>query len=237
MGRQVCGAPRSIRYLRVSLTDRCNFRCVYCMPPPGIPKIDHAEILRFHEVLAIVRLMADRFGVTKVRVTGGEPLVRRGACALLTELCQIPGLSDVTLTTNGSLLEPMAPAIRGAGVKRINVSLDTLRRDRFLAITRCDGLDRTLRGIEAALACGFRPVKINTVVLQENLDEIPDLIDFAQRTGVEIRFIERMPYGAPGRSIPNDEVLRAIKRRHRLSSLQGDGEAGSTSVRYRIDDG
>ncbi len=229
---------KSIRYLRVSLTDLCNFRCAYCMPPEGVRKIPHSEMLRFDEMISIIRLLAARFGITKVRVTGGEPLVRREVCTFLAQLCRVPGLTDVSLTTNGYFLDEMAADIRRAGVKRLNISLDTFRHDLFREITGVDGLDRTLRGIETALASGFSPVKLNVVVLRTNLDEVLAFVAFARNTGVEVRFIEQMPIRAQrSEYIPNSEVKRLIEERHGLSPVAEDGNPGSSAMRYTVDGG
>lgn len=244
---------KMLRYLRVSLTDRCNFRCSYCMPPQGIQKISHDEILRYHEVLWIIGVMAHRFGVRKVRVTGGEPLVRRGVCDFLTDLCRIPGLVDVSLTTNGYLLEEMAGAIHAAGVRRINISLDTFDRELFRRITGVDGLDQTLRGVDAALSRGFSPVKLNVVVLESNMGEVLDFVAYGRRKGVEVRFIEQMPGWDGGTDhVPNGAVKRLIESRHALRRLRSgedrSGESdlaggergangGDAAVRYAVDGG
>jgi cyclic pyranopterin phosphate synthase len=209
---------RKIDYLRVSLTDRCNFRCVYCMPPRGVIKLRHEDMLTLEELAAVVRLMATDLGVTKVRVTGGEPLVRRGALGFLRELGTIPGIRDLSLTTNGFHLEGMAAAIREAGIRRLNISLDTLRHDRFKEITRVDGLDRVLRGIDAAREQGFSPIKLNVVSMRETLDEAPDLIRFGIAKGVQVRFIELMPSHEAARPtfVPNAAIREAIEREYRL---------------------
>jgi cyclic pyranopterin phosphate synthase len=187
---------RRVRYLRVSLTDLCNLRCRYCMPPEGVVKMSHEEMLRLEELAAVVRIFVARLGIEKVRVTGGEPLVRHGALAFLQALGAIPGLRDLALTTNASFLAELAEAVRQAGVRRVNISLDTLRPDAFRRITGIDGLDRVLAGIEAATRAGFEAVKLNAVILPETVAEAPALVRFAATRGIVLRFIERMP--APG---------------------------------------
>ncbi|HQG29284.1 MAG TPA: radical SAM protein, partial [Candidatus Ozemobacteraceae bacterium] len=159
-------------YLRLSVTDRCNLRCVYCMPPEGIPKLDHEQILRYEEMLAIVRACVSE-GVHRVRITGGEPLVRKGLCGFIESLARIAGIDDISLTTNGILLADFARDLRSSGVARVNISLDSLRADRYATITRGGDVDRVMAGIEAAIAAGLAPVKINTVMIPgQNDDEI-----------------------------------------------------------------
>ncbi|MEW6112023.1 MAG: GTP 3',8-cyclase MoaA [Thermodesulfobacteriota bacterium] len=185
---------RTIDYLRVSITDLCNFRCVYCRPPEGVKLVTHEEILRYEEILTIVEVALE-IGIRKVRITGGEPLVRRGVVDFITRLTRLPGLDDVALTTNGVLLTEMAQDLKVAGLKRLNISLDSVRRDTFTRITGQDKLDQVLAGIDAALTLGFHPVKIN-VVLLEGINE-EDMPDFARMTldrPLDVRFIERMPF-------------------------------------------
>lgn len=184
---------REITYLRVSVTDLCNLRCVYCMPPEGVKKLSHNAILRYEEIAEVVRVAAQH-GVRKVRLTGGEPLVRSDLPELVHILASIPGIEDISLTTNGLLLEKMAPALQAAGLKRINVSLDTLQPEKFARITRGGSLETTWRGIEAAERVGMRPVKINVVAMRGvNDDELPDLARLTITRGWDVRFIELMP--------------------------------------------
>lgn len=184
---------RPITYLRVSVTDRCNFRCVYCMPAGGIVQRDHAAIMRYEEIAAVVRLAAEH-GVRKVRLTGGEPLVRADLPALVRMIAGIPGVEDISLTTNGFLLEKMAPALRDAGLTRVNVSLDTLNPETFARITRGGSLDTVLRGLEAAERQGFAPIKINVVVMRGvNDGELCSLARLSLERGWIVRFIELMP--------------------------------------------
>lgn len=187
---------RHIHYLRVAVTDRCNFRCKYCMPAEGVEWIEHSDILRYEELLRIINAFAS-LGVNKVRITGGEPLVRKGLIAFLKEVSHIPGIREVGLTTNGSLLEKYAPLLKEAGVTRINVSLDTLRRERFIKLTGQDNLQEVLAGIRKAQEVGLTPVKINMVVMKGfNSDEVADMAKLAKDHPYQIRFIEYMPFRA-----------------------------------------
>jgi cyclic pyranopterin phosphate synthase len=230
---------RQIDYLRISLTDLCNFRCVYCMPEAGVKKLAHEQILRREELVAITQLMVERFGIRKVRVTGGEPLIRRGAAAFLREIRCIPDLEDLALTTNAYLLEEFAADIKAAGVGRINISLDTLRPDRFRAITRREGLEKVLRGIEAASAAGFDPIKLNVVALKETLDEAAGFIAFGLERNIEVRFIELMPFRAETHAsyISNDKIRKEIETRYTLTEAADEGGSGGPAVRYRINAG
>lgn len=190
---------RSISYLRVSVTDRCNLRCQYCMPPDGVVSIPHENILRYEEIVRIVRLGAE-LEITKVRLTGGEPLVRAGIVSLVAMLAAIPGVDDLAMTTNGILLAGYARELARAGLNRVNVSLDTLRAERFRAITRLGNIQDVERGIAAAHEAGLEPVKVNTVLMRGVNDD--EIVDFARRTLEEpfhVRFIEEMPVGLTGR--------------------------------------
>lgn len=186
---------RRLNYLRISVTDRCNLRCTYCVPGDRIDRLSHDEILRYEEILRIVRIGV-KLGITKVRVTGGEPLVRKGVIGFLESLSKISGLSELTLTTNGVYLEEHLQRIRAAGIRRLNISLDTLQREKFARITGHDAFDRVWQGIESARDNGFAPIKLNVVALRGTNDD--ELIDFARltfRTPYHIRFIEHMPIG------------------------------------------
>jgi len=186
-----CG--RSITYLRISITDRCNLRCVYCMPPDGVEWQPHENILRFEEIVEFVRVAASQ-GIRQVRLTGGEPLVRPGVVDLVQMLSEIPGIDDLSLTTNGLLLEKLAQPLKKAGLKRVNVSLDTLKPEKYLRICRGGSLDAVLRGLSAAENAGFEPIKINMVVMRGVNDD--ELVDFARLTlenPWHVRFIELMP--------------------------------------------
>jgi cyclic pyranopterin phosphate synthase len=188
---------RAVGYLRVSVTDRCNLRCVYCMPPEGVPSCAHDEILRYEEIETVVRAAAE-LEIHKVRLTGGEPLVRRGIVDLVRRLSVIPGIDDLSMTTNGILLSRYAADLARAGLKRVNVSLDTLRPERFRQITRRGELADALAGIEAARRVGLVPVKINAVIIRGlNADEVIDLAYKTVSDGWHVRFIEWMPVGTP----------------------------------------
>ncbi|NIQ93783.1 MAG: radical SAM protein, partial [Desulfuromonadales bacterium] len=183
---------RTINYLRLSVTDRCNLRCRYCMPAEGIAKRDHHEILTFEDLYEIAEC-ATSLGVRKIRVTGGEPLVRKGILAFLQRLSNLPGLDELVLTTNGTLLPGMAEDLRAVGVRRLNISLDSLRPETFSSITRKDNLEDVLSGIEAARRCDL-PVKVNTVVMGGvNDDEILDFVRLTLDQQISVRFIEYMP--------------------------------------------
>jgi cyclic pyranopterin phosphate synthase len=186
---------RPISYLRISVTDRCNLRCIYCMPPEGVAPRSHEEILHYEEIATIVRAAAD-LGITKIRLTGGEPLVRLGLVDLVHMIAQVPGVDDLAMTTNGILLPRYAAALAEAGLQRVNISLDTLRPERFHHITRRGRLEDVLAGMEAAQAAGLTPIKINTVVIRGmNDDEVVDLARKTAESAWNVRFIELMPVG------------------------------------------
>jgi cyclic pyranopterin phosphate synthase len=183
---------RPIDYLRVSITDRCDLRCIYCTPLGGSPKLDHDDILSYEEFLHLIQVAVD-MGITKVRLTGGEPLVRKGVTDFCSRLAGLPGLQSLSLTTNGVMLEELAQDVYNAGIRRINISLDTLQPQKFLRITRRDEFHRVWRGIQAAENVGFNPIKINVVVMRGiNDDEILDLAKLTLDRSYRIRFIEFM---------------------------------------------
>ena len=185
---------RTVDYLRISITDRCDFRCVYCMAE-DMTFLPRAQILTLEEIATLGKAFAE-LGVKKIRITGGEPLVRKGALELLQTLGQIESLHELVITTNGSQLETMATGLKAASVKRINISLDTLDVDKFKAITRTGDLQQVLRGIEAVKAAGFERIKINAVILKDrNHLEVCDLVQYAVDKGIDISFIEEMPLG------------------------------------------
>jgi cyclic pyranopterin phosphate synthase len=207
--------------LRVSVTDRCNLRCLYCMPGEGVSKIPAGDILRYEEILRLVRIGAAQ-GIRKVRITGGEPLVRSGIAGFVSKLSSVEGIVDLCLTTNGVLLKGLARDLKRAGLNRVTISLDSLRRDRFEQITGRDALDLVLDGIDASLAEGFVPVKVNVVVMQGmNEEEIVDFSRLSVSHPLEVRFIERMPFGKreetrgcglwEGQGLAGKEVLRRIE--------------------------
>jgi cyclic pyranopterin phosphate synthase len=232
---------REINYLRVSITDRCNLRCVYCMPKEGLSLLGHEDILRYEEILRIIRV-AVKLGITKVRITGGEPLVRRGAVDFIASLMSLDGLADVSLTTNGILLETFAEDLAHAGVKRINISLDSLDPVKYGEITRGGNLQSVLKGIDAVQLLGFSPIKINIVAVRGcNDDEILDFARLAHSRPFQVRFIELMPFGGSGLSegqfIPNIEILDRIRTVYRLSRVNGGEGNGGPARMYHVEGG
>ena len=225
--------------LRISITDRCNVRCFYCMPESGSRYIPHPEILRYEEIVRFVRV-AVSLGVTKVRVTGGEPLVRRDLSVLIRALAGIEGVRDLSLTTNGVLLAEHARALHDAGLRRLNVHLDTLDRERFIQITRRDELLRVLEGLEACRRLGFGPIKINAVAVKGLVEpDIVPLARFGRENGYDVRFIEFMPLDAQGiwdrgRVLFADDIIRTLS--HEISPLveipDRDPRAPATEYRY-----
>ena len=217
------GCGRTIDYLRLSVTDRCNYRCRYCMPEEGVCKRDHRDMLTLEE-LAEIAWAAVQLGVKKIRLTGGEPLVRRGIVDLCRMLRAIPGLEELCLTTNGSLLPELAAPLREAGVDRLNISLDTLRPERFAQITRRGQLSDVLEGIAAAEAAGFQGLKFDTVLIGGfNDDEIPDFVELTRDHPWEMRFIELMPMGPCADwdkrcFLPGDVVLQRIGALQQIES-------------------
>jgi cyclic pyranopterin phosphate synthase len=187
---------RRVEYLRLSVTDRCNYRCVYCMPARGVTFVPRSEVLQYDELLRLVRVFVS-MGIARVRITGGEPLVRKELVPkLIAPLCATPGVGDVAMTTNGHLLAEHAQALVDAGMRRVNVSLDTLDADTFTRITRGGDLAAVLRGLEAARRAGLEPVKLNAVIVGgQNEHEAPALVRFAAEHGYVLRFIEYMPIG------------------------------------------
>jgi len=230
---------RPISYLRISVTDRCNLRCVYCMPPEGIPGRAHEEILRYEEIETIVRAAAE-LGISKVRLTGGEPLVRLGIVDLVRTCAAIPGIDDLAMTTNGMLLARYAADLAAAGLRRVNVSLDTLSPERFRHITRCGQLEDVLDGMEAAREAGLKPIKINTVVMRGmNDDEVVDLARKTLTAAWNVRFIELMPVGNGVLAAGGwrERVVTAGEIRQQIESALGKLEsarmsAGSGPARY-----
>ena len=216
---------REITYLRISITDRCNYRCRYCMPEEGVEKRAHGDICSLEE-LRDMAAAAVRCGVKKIRVTGGEPLVRRGAVDFCRMLAEIPGVEELCLTTNGSLLAEQAAALREAGVTHLNISLDTLNEERFRAITRAGTLSDVLRGLESAERAGFEKIKLNCVLLGGvNDDEIADFAALTRAHDWQVRFIERMPMGCGrdfGAYLPAQAVL---ERCPELEAISHDGVA------------
>ena len=230
---------RHVTYARLSVTDRCDFRCVYCMSE-DMTFLPRAQVLTLEEIYTLARTFTE-LGVTKLRLTGGEPLVRRNILWLVREMGKLPGLEELTLTTNGSQLDRMAGHLSDAGVKRINVSLDSLDEARFHTITRVGDLNKVLRGIEAARTAGFKKLKLNTVILKgRNEDEILDLVDYVVERGMDISFIEEMPLGLVddhNRALTfysSDEVRRDIEIRYRLTPTTET--TGGPARYYRVAD-
>ena len=235
------GHGRRISDLRVSVTDRCNFRCQYCMPADGLPWLERDHILRFEEIQRVVGVMAG-MGVTDVRLTGGEPLVRRDFPRLVGMLAGVPGVEDLSLTTNAYLLERDAEALVAAGITRVNVSIDSLQRDRFFQLTRRDSLPQVLRGLHAIAAFPeVRPIKVNAVALRGFTEEeaLP-FADFARSTSFQVRFIEFMPLDgdhawSSDQVLPGEEIREIIHRVHPLE--EAPREAHATARVFRFLDG
>lgn len=206
---------RRIDYLRLSVTDRCNLRCIYCMPPEGVPHLDHADILTYEEIIRFLHV-AVKAGIGKVRLTGGEPLVRRDVERLVEGIAALRPRLDISLTTNGTLLASMAEKLAAAGLKRVNVSIDSLHPETYRRLTRGGDLNSALEGVEAALEAGLEPVKINVVTLKHLNDEVEGFLDLVYRLPVHVRFIEYMsPCGAVDASyfVSNQELRAALLRR------------------------
>lgn len=230
---------RQITYLRISVTDRCDLRCVYCMSE-DMQFVPRSNLLSLEETVRIGTTFV-KLGISKIRITGGEPLVRKNIMYLLDHLGSLPGLEDFTITTNGTQLARYAQALRNAGVTRINISLDSLRPERFKQITRTGKLAKVLDGIDAARDVGFSRIKLNTVILKhKNHDEILDLVDFARLKGLDISFIEEMPLGAIQEHnraytyYSSDEILNDLRQRYTLTATTES--TGGPSRYYRMKD-
>ena len=227
-----------MRDLRISVTDRCNFRCAYCMPAEGMKWVPRDEVLTFEEIERFAKLCVEHFGFDGIRLTGGEPLVRAHLPRLIERLAKL-GV-DLALTTNGATLRNHAQALADAGLKRINVSLDSLDRDRFLELTRRDELENVLDGIDAAIEAGLSPVKVNAVMMRGiNDDEAVDFATFGRERGVTVRFIEFMPLDATGewtkaKVVPAEEIVEAIDAVYPLEPIVRGTEPAE---RFRFADG
>ena len=233
---------RTVRDLRISVTDRCNFRCTYCMPEEGLKWLDKAEVLSFEEIVRVSRVLVERFGINSLRLTGGEPTVRAHLPRLIDQLATLRledgSKPNIALTTNGATLRNIAGELRAAGLDRINVSLDSLRADRFLAMTRRDELDNVLAGIAEASNAGFEIVKVNTVVERgANEDEILDMARYGRDNGVQVRFIEFMPLDASNiwernKVVTQDEIVSVISSEFPLEIVPARGAAPADRWRY-----
>lgn len=234
----VASGGRQIKYLRVSVIDQCNLRCMYCIPLKRIPIVKLKEILTLEEIERVVRCAVEN-GVRKVRVTGGEPLIRPGLIEFIYRLRQIPSLNEITMTTNGILLADKARELAAAGLSRVNVSLDSLRPEVFTHITGRGDLSRVIEGIEAAERAGLVPIKINAVVMRGvNDDEIPELARLSQTRGWHVRFIEFMPVGCAAMRwkewfVPASEILSRIAEVGELTPLPPEGGGGPARC-YRL---
>ncbi len=234
---------RRIRNLRVSVTDRCNFRCVYCMPAEGLPWLPRADILTYEEIARLVRIAAS-IGIEQVRLTGGEPLVRRDLPDLVAMISKVPGLTSLSLTTNGFSLARMARPLADAGLTRINVSLDSLVRERFAQLTRRDALAQVLAGLDALAGCPtIRPIKINAVAMRGfTEEEVVDFARFARRTGFRVRWIEFMPLDAD-QIWRKEDILTGAEIKALIEAEFGPlvpvtgGDPSETARRYTFSDG
>ncbi len=222
---------RQIEYMRISITDRCNLRCAYCMPEKGVEWIPHSMILTFEEILQVMEA-STKLGFSRFRITGGEPLVRKGVLDFLQRAAKIKGVEDLMLTTNGILLEEMAPDLKAAGVDRINVSLDTFDGERFREVTRGGDVNKVIAGIFKALEVGLNPVKINAVVVRDfNDHELPKFLDLARNYPLHVRFIELMPIGTSSERrsdfVPIAEMKKiiGIEDLHPVQDIRGGGPA------------
>jgi cyclic pyranopterin phosphate synthase len=222
-----------VDYLRLSITDRCNLRCTYCMPPEGVPPRSHDDILSYEELVAFARVAAE-CGISKVRITGGEPLVRHGCADFIGMLARTGGIADIALTTNGLLLPRYADDLRRNGLRRVNVSIDSLDPERYAALTRGGRLDDALAGLDAAFDAGFEPVKLNVLLLEGIEDELDAFVRLTLDRAVHVRFIEFMPLDrrlvVDGHMVPAPHVLELLRARHVLEPV--DGPYGHGPARY-----
>jgi cyclic pyranopterin phosphate synthase len=230
---------RNLNYLRISITDRCNLNCIYCKPQTFTPKLSHNEILRYEEIIRLLKIFT-KLGIQKVRITGGEPLVRKGVYNFLKRLSEFKTLKDISLTTNGVLLKDNINKIKNTGIKRINISLDTLKHEKFEKLAGKKGFTKVWDGIITAYELGFNPIKINVVALK-NLNE-NEIIDFANLTykyPFQIRFIEYMPISATNGeakkySILTDQIMKKISSIGKLHEIKPDKNAGPAKL-YKLD--
>lgn len=224
---------REISYMRISVTDRCNLRCKYCMPEEGVENLGHDKILSFEEIQRIVKAAAE-LGISKYRITGGEPLARKGIVSLVENLSKIHGVEELAMTTNGTMLEEHAEALKNAGLQRVNISVDSMKYEKYEEITRGGDLDAAFAGVNAALRVGLKPLKLNVVVMEGfNDNEILDFVQLTISHPIDIRFIELMPIGHAEindgrRYLSNDEIKKKLPSLIRLDKQ--DGEIGRAHV-------
>jgi len=217
MNKLIDNFSREISYLRVSITDRCNYRCIYCKPEEQFEFIPHAEILRYEEIVEIIE-EAVNLGVTKVRITGGEPLARKGVVDFIKKLREIKKLEDISLTTNGFFLSEYAEKLKDAGLNRVNISLDSLQEEKYKRITRGGSLEKVLKGIDSALKAGLLPIKINTVLIRGiNDDEVEDFVGLTLERPLNIRFIEFMPSGEELKDNYRDKFISVLEIKESLA--------------------
>lgn len=230
---------RPITYMRVSITDRCNLRCVYCMPAEGIELKKHSDMLSVEEFARVIRV-ASEIGIRKVRITGGEPLAHKGVIELVRAAAALPGITDVSMTTNGTMLAPVAEELARAGLRRINISLDSLRADTYAMLTRCGDLEAAVAGIDAVERAGVSPIRLNCVVLQGiNSDEIEAMAGLTMEHPWDVRFIEFMPYWGNGGQFGAEHVLPVhdIRRRVLEMGARSDAEGGAGQTEGGCDTG
>jgi GTP 3',8-cyclase len=226
---------RNINYLRISVTDRCNLRCMYCMPEEGICKKAHDDILSLEEIYQVVKACSE-LGISKVRITGGEPLVRKDLTGLVDKISKLQGIKELALTTNGVLLPKFAHELKAAGLNRVNISLDTMNAEKYSYITRDGSLDDVMAGIDAAEEAGLQPIKLNTVLIGGfNDDEIESFVNLTLHRRIDVRFIELMPIGQAGHwakkhFISNTEILNRVKN---LQPIQSD-DPSSPAKHYML---
>jgi cyclic pyranopterin phosphate synthase len=234
------GFGRVHRDLRISVTDRCNFRCSYCMPAEGLDWLPRADVLSYEEITRIARICVERFGFDGIRLTGGEPTLRADLPVLIEQLSALE--VDLALTTNGTTLRRLAPALVAAGLSRINISCDSLRADRFASVTRRDELTKVLDGVDAAIEAGLAPIKLNVVAMRGvNEDELVDFAEFGRAKGIVVRFIEFMPLDATGHwlhdtVVGQDEIVAAIRAIRGSSPITVDGGGHGLFASNRLGD-
>ncbi|MDS1002572.1 GTP 3',8-cyclase MoaA [Clostridium sporogenes] len=225
---------RKINYLRVSVTDRCNLRCIYCMPPEGVLKKDHDDIMRYEEIFNVVKT-ASLLGIDKIRFTGGEPLILKNIDKLIYNTSQLSSIKDIAMTTNAIFLEDRIDDLKKAGLKRVNISLDSLKKDKFKSITRGGDINKIFKGIEKSLLLGMTPIKINTVIMKGiNDDEIDDFMNLTKEYPISVRFIELMPIGE-GRKLYKDSYISSeeIISKHR-DFIPVKRDKSSTAILYKF---